>query len=60
MSLVSGFKYENVWIKIGKTKIWESTKQKLLLGVDIDRTFSFGEYIAALCGKHCVKYRNFT
>ena len=54
MSLVSGFKYENVWIKIGKTKIWESTKQKLLLGVDIDRTFSFGEYIAALCGKHCV------
>ena len=24
--LVSGFKYENIWAKIGKTKIWESKK----------------------------------
>ena len=32
---VSGFKYENVWAKIGKTKIWESKKQKLL-GVETD------------------------
>ena len=35
--LVSGFKFENVWAKIGKTKIWES-KQHKLLGVEIDRT----------------------
>ena len=48
--LVSGFKYENVWAKIGKTKIWESKKQKLL-GVEIDRTLSFDEHIASLCGK---------
>ena len=38
-----GFKYENVWAKIGETKIWESKKPKLL-GVEIDRTFSLGEY----------------
>ena len=33
--LASGFTYENVWVKIGKTNIWESKKQKLL-GVEID------------------------
>ena len=48
--LVSGFKYGNVWAKIGKTKIWESKKQKLL-GVEIDRTLSFDEHIASLCRK---------
>ena len=25
--LISGFKHENVWAKIGKTKVWESKKQ---------------------------------
>ena len=48
--LVSGFKYENVWAKIGKTTIWESKKQKLL-GVETDRTLSFDEHIASLCRK---------
>ena len=48
--LVSGFKYENVWANIGKTKIWESEKQKRL-GVEIDRTLNFDEYIASLCKK---------
>ena len=48
--LVSGFKYENIWAKIGKTKIWESKKQKLL-GVEIFRTLSFDEHIASLCRK---------
>ena len=47
---VSGFKYENVWVKIGKTEIWESRKLKLL-GVETDRTFSFDEYIASLFKK---------
>ena len=50
ISLVSGFKYENIWAKIGKTKIWESKKQKFLV-VEIDRTLSFDEYIASLCKK---------
>ena len=48
--LVSGFKYENIWANIGKTKIWESKKQKLL-GVEIDRTLSLDGYIASLCNK---------
>ena len=44
---VSGFKYKNVWAKIGKTKIWESKKQKRL-GVEIDRILSFDKYIVSL------------
>ena len=50
MSLVSGFKYKNVWAKIGKTKLWESKKQKLLV-VEIDRTLSFDEHIVSLYRK---------
>ena len=36
--LVSGHKYENVWVKMGDEKIMESAKQKLLR-MDIRRTF---------------------
>ena len=42
--------YENIWAKNGKTKIWESKKQKLL-GVEIDRPLNFDEYIASSCKK---------
>ena len=28
--LVSGYKNENVWVNVGKEKIWESNKQRLL------------------------------
>ena len=28
--LVSGHKHENIWARIGETKIWECRKQKLL------------------------------
>ena len=38
--LVSGYKHENIWARIGEVKIWESSKQKLL-GVVIDRDLSF-------------------
>ena len=44
------FKYENFWAKIGKTKIWESKKQKSL-DVQINRTLNFDEYIPPLCRK---------
>ena len=39
-----------VWAKIGKTKIWDCKKQKLL-GVEIDSILSFDEPIASLCRK---------
>ena len=48
--LVLEFKCENIWANIGKTKIWES-KNKKLLGVEIDRTLSFDQHIISLCKK---------
>ena len=48
--LVTGFKCENIWTKIGKTKFWENKKQQVV-GVDIDITFIFDEYITFLCKK---------
>ena len=41
--LVSRHKHENIWAKIGQTKIWESRKQKLL-GVEIDSSLNFALY----------------
>ena len=48
--VVSGFKNENIWTRIGKTKIWGSKKQKLS-GLETDKTLSFDEYKASLCKK---------
>ena len=48
--LVSGYKHEKVWTRIGEVKIWESLKQKLL-GTVIDRDLSFNEYFSSLCKK---------
>ena len=42
--LISGFKCENIWANIGKTKILESKKQKVL-SAENDRTLSFDEYM---------------
>ena len=39
--LVSGYKHENIWARIGEAKIWESSKKKFFLGVVIDRDLSF-------------------
>ena len=46
--LVSGHKYENVWVKMGDEKIWESAKQKLL-GMEIGRNLNFDDQVISLC-----------
>ena len=48
--LVSGYKHENIWARIGEVKIWESSKQKLS-GVVIDRGLSFNKYVSFLSVK---------
>ena len=48
--LVPGYKHGNIWARIGKVKIWESSKQKLL-GVVTDRDLSFNEYVSSLFKK---------
>ena len=48
--LVSGYKHENTWARIAEVKVWDSSKQTLL-GVVIDKDFSFNEYVSSLCKK---------
>ena len=48
--LVSGHNYENVWVKMGDEKIWESAKQKLL-GMEIGRNLNFDDHVISLCKK---------
>jgi hypothetical protein len=46
--LVAGYKYEQVWAKIGDELIWESNDEKLL-GVTIDKHMNFEKHIANIC-----------
>ena len=48
--LVSGYKHENAWARIGDGKIWESNRQKLL-DLQIDRNLHFNEYVSLLFKK---------
>ena len=48
--LMSGYKYENLWAKVGDSKIWESESHKLL-GIDIDRQLKFDSHVFSLCKK---------
>ena len=48
--LISGHKHELFWANIGRRRIWESEKQKLL-GIVIDRNLRFDEYILSQCKK---------
>ena len=50
VSLVSGHKHENVWVKMEDEKIWDSAKQKLL-GIEIGRNLNFDDHIISLCKK---------
>ena len=54
--LVSGYKHETIWARIGQTKIWGSRKQKLI-GAEIDSNLNFDLYVSSLCkkvGKSCL------
>ena len=46
--LVSGYKHEMMWAKIGEDKIWESKEVKLL-GVTIDSDLKFDNHVANIC-----------
>ena len=48
--LVSGHKFEEMWMKVGKDCIWES-KDVNLLGVTIDNDLKFDKHISNLCLK---------
>ena len=47
--LLSGHKYETLFVDVGKTKILESKQE--LLGILIDRDLKFDEYVLSQCKK---------
>jgi len=48
--LVSGNKMEHLWVQVGKDKIWESQKVKLL-GVTIDNELKFDKHVLEIVKK---------
>ena len=48
--LVSGHRYENIWVKMGVGEIWKSVKQKLL-GLETRRNLNFDDHVISLCKK---------
>ena len=48
--LVSGHKYENVWVEMRDEKIWENAKQKLR-GMEIGRNVNFDDHVISQCKK---------
>ena len=48
--LVSGNKFEHLWINVGGTKIWESNSETML-GVQIERNLKFDKHVTELCKK---------
>ena len=48
--LVCGYRFEQLWIKVGNNKTWEKLLVKLL-GVTLDNELKFDKYLAEICAK---------
>ena len=48
--LVCGYRFEQLWIKVGDNKTWEKSLVKLL-GVIIDNELKFDKYVAEICAE---------
>ena len=48
--LVCGYRFEQLWIKVGDNKTWEKSLVKLL-GVTIDNELKFDKYVTEICAK---------
>ena len=46
--LLSGYKYENIWINVGGTKVWERNSETML-GIQIERNLKFDRHVVELC-----------
>ena len=48
--LITGHKYEHMWLDVGNNRIWE-TKSVKMLGILIDNSLTFDNYVAEICKK---------
>ena len=46
--LLSGHKFENIWVDIGGTKVWERNCETIL-GIQIERNLKFDKHVVELC-----------
>lgn len=46
--LLSGNKFENIWIDVGDIKVWESNSETTL-GIEIERNLRFDKHVVELC-----------
>ena len=46
--LIAGHKYENLWVDVGGTKIWEETTETML-GIQIENNLCFDKHVVGLC-----------
>ena len=48
--LISGFRHQMHWAKIGSSQIWESSEKKLL-GITLDNSLKFATHLKKICSK---------
>ena len=48
--MVSGHKFEHLWVNVGDTKVWESNSNKML-GVLIESNLKFDKHVNDICKK---------
>ena len=46
--LIAGHKYENLWVAVGGTKVWEENTQTML-GIQIENNLFFDKHVIGLC-----------
>ena len=46
--LIAGHKYENLWVDVGGTKVWE-VNTRIMLGIQIENNLYFDKHVIGLC-----------
>ena len=46
--LITGHRFEHLWLNVGETQVWEKNQVKLL-GITIDNELKFDDHITKIC-----------
>ena len=52
--LITGHRFEHLWLNFGETQVWEKNQVKLL-GITIDNELKFDDHITKICRKANIK-----
>ena len=48
--LITGHRFEHLWLNVGETQVWEKSPVKFL-GITIDNELKFDDHITKICRK---------